>query len=68
MEIIHKTESNEIDKLLPLKDYINSILEKPNNSDIYHYTTIEALYNGILRQNANSNEEIKDNIFIGKIP
>ena len=58
MEIIHNTKSNEIDKLLPLKDYINSILEKPNNSDIYHYTTIEALYNGILRQNANPNEEI----------
>lgn len=58
MEIIHKTESNEIDKLLPLKNYINSMLEKPNNSDIYHYTTIEALYNGILRKEAKVDEEI----------
>lgn len=58
MEIIHKTESNEVDKLLPLKNYMNSMLEKPNNSDIYHYTTIEALYNGILRKEAKVDEEI----------
>ena len=55
MEIIHKTESNEVDKLSPLKNYMNSMLEKPNNSDIYHYTTIEALYNGILRDSIGAN-------------
>lgn len=58
MEIVKNENKKETDKLSELKKYINSKLEKPGDSDLYHYTTIEALYNGILRKDAETDEEI----------
>lgn len=56
MEIIDNHK--DVDKLSPLKEYINTKLEKFGDSDLYHYTTIEALYNGILRKDPEPNKEI----------
>lgn len=58
MEIVKNENKKETDKLSELKKYINSKLEKPGDSDLYHYTTIEALYNGILRKDAETDEKI----------
>ena len=58
MEIIKNTNRQDVEKVASLKEYINTKLEKPGDSDLYHYTTIEALYNGILRMDANPNKEI----------
>lgn len=58
MEIVENENKKETYKLSALKEYINTKLVKPVDSDLYHYTTIEALYNGILRKEAKVDEEI----------
>ena len=54
----YRSNKKETYKLSALKEYINTKLVKAVDSDLYHYTTIEALYNGILRKEAKVDEEI----------
>ena len=56
IKIKDKNVRNNIFKFL---DYIQEYLKKPNmSSGLYHYTSIEALYNGIIQQDCKLGQEI----------
>ena len=78
IKIKDKNVRNNIFKFL---DYIQEYLKKPNmSSGLYHYTSIEALYNGIIQQDCKLGQEIclratnvlylndKEEIKIGMLP